>query len=395
MKKILKLSAVSMVLATAFSLSLPVLAEEITGTEITTSVNFVGTLVEVGSTEAPTTLVIRYNNVDYSVNVTSSTVLGQRRDQWTKLSDWIPGDAIRVIGVKNENTGVIDATILVNTSIVVWSHRGINGWITAIDAENNKVTVTYASAIYILNITDSTNIYIPGKGKVTINELKVGDRIRGRALKRWGTTELDAKIIVVLRRGNLLFQKLRTNVFNAELLEIAGTTPPTTIKVKILESPTLRSGDVNNLIGVPGDEKTINIAETTILVRRWLGKATLDEFVPGDHLMIVGRANDDGTITAKLVRDNDIWLTSSLGVAGEITSIDAVNNQFVVSWLSKTVTVKVTSVTEIVVGTNTSATIFDLSVGDKVRGRGVWNATTQTLTADVIVVVSSLPAPTE
>jgi len=390
MKKIFKFLTVSMVLVSALAISFPALAEETTGTETTTSVNFVGTLVEVGSTEVPTTLVVRYNNVDYSVNVTSSTLLGQRRDQWTKLSDWIPGDAIRVIGTKNENTGVIDATILVNTSIVVWSHRGVNGWITAIDTENNKVTVTYASATYILNVTENTNIYIPGKGKVTINELKVGDRIRGRVLKRWGTTDLEAKIIVVLRRGNLLFQKLRTNVFNAELIEIASTTLPTTLKVKILTSPTLKFGDVNNLIGVPGDEKTINVTENTVLVRRWFGKTTLEEFTPGDTLMIVGRAEDDGTITAKLIRDNDIWRVSSQGVAGEITSIDTANNQFVISWLGKTVTVKVTSATKIVVGTNTAATLADLAVGDKVRGRGVWSATTQMVTADVVVVVSSL-----
>lgn len=390
MKKIFKLLTVSMVLASALAVSFPALAEEVAGTETTTSVNFVGTLIEVGSTDVPTTLVVRYNNVDYSVNVTSDTLLGQRLDQWTKLSDWIPGDAIRVIGTKNENTGVIDATILVNTSIVIWSHRGVNGWITAIDTENSKVTVTYASATYVLQVTDNTNIYIPGKGRVTINELRVGDRIRGRALKRWGTTELEAKIIVVLRRGNLLFQKLRTNVFNAELLEVAGTTPPTTIKVKILESPTLKFGDVNNLIGLPGDEKTVNITESTKLVRRWFGSTTLEEFVPGDHLMIVGRANDDGTIDAKLVRDNDIWLATSLGAAGEITSIDTANNQFVVSWLGKTVTVKVTSATKIVVGENTAATISDLQVGDLVRGRGVWSATNQMLTAYVVVVVSSL-----
>jgi hypothetical protein len=390
MKKIFKFLTVSMVLVSALAMSLPALAEETANTETTSSVNFVGTLIEVGSTEVPTTLVIRYNSVDYSVNVTSSTVLGQRRDQITKLSDWVPGDAIKMIGVKNENTGVIDATILVNTSIVVWSHRGVNGWITAIDTAASKITVAFGAATYTLRALDTTNIYIPGKGKVTINELKVGDRIRARALKRYGTTELDAKIIVVLRRGNIIFQKLRTNVFNAELLEIAGTTPPTTLKVKILTSPALKLGDVNNLIGVPGDEKTINVTENTVLVRRWFGKTTLDEFTPGDTLMIVGRANDDGTIDAKLIRDNDIWRVSSRGVAGEITSIDSAANTFVISWLGKTVTIKVTSATKVVVGENTAATLSDLQVEYLVRGRGVWSATGQMVTADAVVVVSSL-----
>jgi hypothetical protein len=390
MKKISKIFVTLMVLVSALAVSFPALAEETTGVETTKSVNFVGTLVEVGSTDVPTTLVVRYNDADYSVNVTAATVLGQRRDQWTKLSDWLPGDAIRVIGVKNENTGVIDATILVNTSIVVLTHRGINGWINSIDTSTNKITVVYGLATYTLRILDTTNVYIPGKGKVTINELKVGDRIRARAMKRLGTAELDAKIIIVLRRGNTIFQKLRTNVFNAELLEIAGTTAPTTLKVKILTSPALKLGDVNNLIGVPGDEKIINVETSTVLVRRWFGKTTLEEFTPGDTLMIVGRANDDGTIAAKLIRDNDIWRVSSQGVAGSITSIDAANSTFVITWLGKTVTVKVTSATKIVVGTNTAATISDLKVGDLIRGRGVWSATTQIVTADIVVVVSSL-----
>jgi hypothetical protein len=390
MKKLFKIFVVTMVLVSAVAVSFPALAEENAGAETTTNVNFVGTLLEIGSTEVPTTMVVRYNNTDYVISVTSSTLLGQRWDQQTKLSDWIPGDAIRVIGVKDENTGVIDARILINTSIVVWLHRGVNGWVQSIDTAKNQVTVTYGLRTYVLQVTDKTNIYLPGKGKVTINDLKIGDRVRARALKRFGSSVLEAKIILVLRRGNVLFHKPRVNVFNAELLETSGTTPPTTIKVKILESPTLKSNDINNLIGMPGNEKTINVTENTILVRRWFGRTTLDEFVPGDKLMIVGKVNDDGTVTAKLIRDNDIWRASTMGVPGEITSIDVANNQFVVSWLGKTVTVKVTSETKIVVGENNSATISDLKVGDLVRGRGVWSATSQVLTADVIVVVSSL-----
>lgn len=371
-------------------ISLPALASESeTGTETTSKVNFVGTLIEVGSTEVPTTLIVRHKDVDYTVDVTAKTVLGERRDKWTSLSDWIPGDAIRVIGVKNENTGVIDATVLVNTSIIKWTHRGVNGWIAALDSSKKQISVIYGAAKYTLQVNDSTNIQIPGRGKVAFEDLKVGDRIRARVLKRTGDAVLDAKIIIVLRRGNVILQKLRTNVFNAELLEIAGTVAPTTLKVKILASPALKSGDVNNLIGAPGDEKTINISEKTVLVRRWFGKTTLDEFTPGDKLMIVGRANDDGTIEAKLVRDNDIWRVTSKGIPGEITAIDAANNQFTVLWLGSSVTVKVTSSTKIVVG-GESGDISDLKVGDKVRGRGVWNALTKVLTADAVVVVKSL-----
>jgi len=395
-KKIFKFSLISLLLALTLSLSVvPALAEEITA-EAKTGVNFLGTLIEIGSTDVPTTMIIRdANNVDQTVSITSATVLGQRRDQVTKLEDWIPGDQIRVVGYKNENTGVIDATVLVNKSIVVWSHRGVNGWIQSIDTANSQITVTRGAAVYTLKITDRTNIVIPGKGKVTINELQVNDRIRGRVLKRAGTTTLEAKIIVVLRRGNLIFQKLRNNVFNAELLEITSTTVPTTIKVKILESPTLRAGDVNNLIGLPGEEKTINVTENTRLVRRYMGRTDLTEFLVGDKLMIVGRAGDDGTIEAKLIKDNNIFKTSSLGKAGVITSIDAANNKFQVEWLGKTITVAVTANTKIIKGENSAATINDLVVGDKIRGRGTYSTTTSTLTADTIVVVNSLPEATE
>jgi hypothetical protein len=389
-QKIFKIFTVGMVCLSLAVTSLPALADEgETGAETTSKVNFVGTLIEVGSTEVPTTIIVRSENVDYTIDVTVKTVLGERWDKWTNLSDWIPGDAIRVVGVKNENTGVIDATILVNKSIIKWTHRGVNGWISALDPSKKQVSVVYGAAKYTLQVNDSTNIQIPGRGKVTFEDLKVGDRVRARVLKRVGDSVLDAKIIIVLRRGNVILQKLRTNVFNAELLEIAGIEPPTTIKVKILASPALKSGDANNLIGAPGDEKTININEKTVLVRRWFGKTTLDEFTPGDKLMIVGRANDDGTIEAKLVRDNDIWRVTSKGIPGEITAIDTANNQFTVLWLASSVTVKVTSSTKIVVNGEVGD-ISDLKVGDKVRGRGVWNALTKILTADAVVVVKSL-----
>lgn len=56
------------------------------------------------------------------------------------LSDWIPGDQIRVIGTKNENTDTVDAVILVNLSIQVNINRAVNGWIINISSLTNEIT---------------------------------------------------------------------------------------------------------------------------------------------------------------------------------------------------------------------------------------------------------------
>ena len=174
--------------------------------EAESGINFAGMLVEVGSTDIPTTLIIRDNSDsnDYTVEVAANTILGQKRDQATKLSDWIPGDQIKVIGEKNENTDTIKAAVLVNLAIKLTVNSGVNGWITNINKDSKTITYQWANKEHTFAYDDNTRFVSGLTNPAGVDDLSVNDRIRGRLLMRQCFTtpcEPLAKIVVVLRRG--------------------------------------------------------------------------------------------------------------------------------------------------------------------------------------------------
>lgn len=447
--------------------------------EAESDINFAGMLVEIGSTDLPTTIIVRDNKTseDYTVNVTANTILGQRRDQTTSLSDWIPGDQVKVMGKKNENTDTINASTLYNVSIMINANQGANGWITKIDKELKQITYQWANVERVFRYDDSTKFVAGLKNPASVDDLKINDRIRGRLLLR-GTETPTAKIVIVLRRGPSLFMKIRTFRPNATLVRLDSTIVPTTIQVRIDATPGLRSNDVNNLIGAEGGLVTVNVTEDTNIVRKYFGKTTLAEFTVGDKLHIVGRVNDDGTVDAKLLKNNSIWMTTTGGRMGVISAIDVEKSFIMLDWTPikysttkqlkekledasnnvtaqstddsstgglqlgelrdalknrikqvvknkvgdftrnvqykkvvtnriktngvkvsdliqkkpvKRIRVDITPDTKIIIGTNSNGTISDLKIGDKIRGRGVAHAKLPVVTAQVIVVVNSLP----
>ncbi len=290
--------------------------------EAKTDIHFVGQLIEIGSTDLPTAIIVRHQagrkgnetmDVDYTVNVTKDTILGQKKDQATKLSDWVPGDQIRVIGRKNENTETVDATTLINLSIKVNDHRAANGWITKISSSTSEITYKWENKEYTFKYDANTRFVVGGKNPASVDDLKINDRIRARLLWREGQTPL-AKMVVVLRRGTALFMKIRTFIPEVTLVRLDSTIIPTTIQVRMDKTPGLRANDVNNLIGTEGALITVNITENTKIVRKYFGRTTLDEFSIGDKLKIVCRVNDDGTVDAKLVKNNSIWKVSTHGL---------------------------------------------------------------------------------
>ena len=297
-------------------------------------VNFAGVLIEIGTTELPTTIIVADNKTKthYTIEVEEDTILGKRAFGFTSLSDWIPGDQIRVIGNLNKNTNTVTATTLINLSFLPRKFRGINGWITKIDKDQSKVTYTWMQREYTVRVTDRTRIVAGLKNPASLNDLRVGDRIRGRTFAGSGESEPEAKIIVVLRRGKDLFMKIRTFIPKVELVRINSTVIPTTLQVKILPTPTLRKNDVNNLIGTEGKLVTVNVTEDTVLVRKYFGRTTLAEFTPGDILHIVGRVNDDGTVDAKLIKNESIWMTHVFGHLGTVTEINADQGYFMMNW---------------------------------------------------------------
>ncbi len=373
LKRLWLASAIMLGLAMNLAPMAPVMADETTDAEATQHIDFWGQLQELSSTDLPTTIVVRKDPTgsftDYTVDVPVGAIVNPEMD-W-----WITGDYVHVVGTQNENTGVVEADIVVDSSINVWNNRGLNGWITAIDTSASTMTVQWQGIEHTVHVTDDTHMVVPPINPASLTDFQIGDRVRLRLDAR--TDEDDARIIVALRRGDHIYLMARTRGFAAELTDIDDNGDGTgTLTLTLLANAHLRAGDVNNLIGVEGDEVTVTYDSTTKFVRRYNGLTTVGEFVEGDVLFVVGRYNDDDTISARLVKDTNIW---RLGVArhtGIITSIDTSTNTIVVNPVEGEGQADITSLTI----TYSDTTVFhkddaeitesDLAVGDEIHVRG-------------------------
>lgn len=363
-------------------------ASDLAQSEPISKVNFLGTLIEVGSTDLPTTIIVRAKQGDIKegdivVNVKKETILGLNRKAQVSLDSWIPGDEIKVLGFKNENTGVVDAAVLVNRSFKLNFHGGLNGFVKNINKENQTFDIEWHGKIYTFRYTEKTHFVVLPKINASIDDLKVGDRIRGRYMQRRGQIP-EATIVVALRRGNDLMVKIRTWVIEGELEELSSTTLPADLKIKI-EKIAGKPGDINTLLQV-GEERTVKITDKTRVVRRFLGKTDLSEFLPGDKIQVVGRLNDDGTIEAKVLKNKSIWKVQTRGLGGEVQSIDLAAKKIIIAFKNKTYTLELTDKAKIIKNGQVIG-LEGLSIGDRVRGRGIIRPRTSTVETYLLVVI--------
>ncbi|NBT38030.1 MAG: hypothetical protein EBT21_07980, partial [Actinobacteria bacterium] len=260
--------------------------------ETTSPIDFSGQLIELSSTDVPTTIVVRKNPTgeftDYTVDIDSDTEFGTNRANTTEMTDWITGDSLHVVGTLNENTGVVTARTVVDSSLNV-GFEGLNGWITSIDTGENSMVVQWQGVEHTVNVTSDTHMVIPPTNPAALSDFQVGDRVRLRLTA--GTD--NARIIVALRRGDEIFLKARTRPFSAQLEDVDDNGDGSgTLTVTLTANPHLRHGDVNNLVGDEGDVITVAYDSNTKFVRKFNGEAEVGEFVEGDQLFIVGRVND-------------------------------------------------------------------------------------------------------
>jgi len=370
--------------------------------EETEAVTESGTLIEIGNTTADeTTVIIRTtdeegNTEDQTVEIDSNTQITDDAQKTANLSDWIAGDPITFTAIKYKNSGQILARKLRNRAFKRF-HRGKNGWITAIRPDKNEMDVTWRNQIFTLN-TENARMVAGLKNPATFEDFKVGDRVRARVVDDGDSNPAtwDAKIIVVLRRGKNLFMRVTRWVVPAEITMIPeDLTLPTTIDVKILPSKFYEKGDVNNLIGAPGDALKVDIDENTKLRRRFFGKALLKEFSEGDKIRIIGRLNEEtGHLTAKFIKNNSI---QKLGVAhrlGKVVSIDASSRTINVKLIrtrraNKNWTVNVLENAKILKG-GEEISLDEIKTNDIIRVRGVANRLQKSVDASLVVVIGSL-----
>lgn len=129
------------------------------------------------------------------------------------------------------------------------------------------------------------------------------------------------------------------------------------------------------------DSKTYTILtdSKTQLRRRFWGKATLDEMQTGDILNVIGKWTDDAktTVAAVLVRDTSVQKRFGVFI-GQVTSL--MSTGWVMTTHRGTETVTVSSGTKIVNRSGQTITQADVTVGHRVRVRGLWDSKASTIT---------------
>jgi len=359
-----------------------------------------GTLIEIGNTTAEeTTVVVRVTQNGATEDVTLEVPTAEAAlttDSGAKadLSDWIAGDQITFTAKKFKNSGRLVAERIRNRSFK-GNQKGVNGWIKAVHADKNEIDVEWAKNVYTLNLAEAK--MVAGiKNPAAVGDLKVGDRIRCRVIEDGDKNPATwkAKIVVVLRRGNDLFMRVTRWVVPAKIVSMpTDLSLPTTIEAEVQQSKFYQKGDVNNLVGEPGTKIYIDISTSTQLVRRFLGKSLLSEFSVGDDVVVVGRRNEEtGHIDAKMIRNDSIQVLGVARRTGLVTAVDPSAKTISIRILpvvrgQETVTVRITTATKIFIDGKEMG-LEDVTIGDVIKAKGVFNRSSRAIDAKVIGVTS-------
>lgn len=151
--------------------------------------------------------------------------------------------------------------------------------------------------------------------------------------------------------------------------------------------------DTTLTIEKDGKSYTVNMDSKTQLRRRFWGKAELSEFSIGNIVNVIGLWTDDThtAINAKLVRN--VSIQKRFGVFfGEVKSL--LSGGWVMSTKSENradQTVTVSSTTKFENRKGEAITQTDVKVGHKVRVRGLWDRTLNTVTEVTQVKDFNLP----
>jgi len=143
----------------------------------------------------------------------------------------------------------------------------------------------------------------------------------------------------------------------------------------------------------------VNITEKTQLLRHFWGKSSLSEFSVGDEVNVIGRYTDEtkSTIEAVLIRNKSIQKRWG-AFFGEVTAKNSDN--FVIKTINRGELTVYFGSAKFVDNSGNQSSYDALSVGSRVRVKGVWDKTLKKLSeVDEVKIfnkkVSLTPKPTE
>lgn len=139
-----------------------------------------------------------------------------------------------------------------------------------------------------------------------------------------------------------------------------------------------------------GTSIKVNITAKTQFRRLFWGKSSLEEIKVGDKLNIIGRWANEGKTELNAVLIKDLSLMKRFGAFfGEVKSLSA--EGFVMTTIhndDQTITI---GTAKLVNRREQTITQADIKVGDRVRVKGLWDATAKTITEVTQIKDFSLP----
>lgn len=200
----------------------------------------------------------------------------------------------------------------------------------------------------------------------------------------------EAKEELREERKNIFEQfKERMSSRTAEIKRVMSS------RVVISNAKVTAKTDTTLTIEKDGKSYTVNMDSKTQFRRRFWGKSSLTEFNVGDMVNVIGLWADDThtTINARLVRN--LSIQKRFGVFfGEVKSL--LNTGWVMSTKSENradQTVTISGSTKFENRRGETITQADVAVGHKVRVRGLWDRSLNTVTEVTNVKDFSLPPP--
>ena len=141
-----------------------------------------------------------------------------------------------------------------------------------------------------------------------------------------------------------------------------------------------------------GKNIVLKITNKALLIRAYGAKMKASEMSVGDELRIVAKFGKDGSLEARVIKDNT--LHKLLNKKGTVESIDVGSLSFVLKQDKRTLTVKTNANTKFHMKDSTSTSFAALQVGDKVTVNGIVNINTKTVDASSVIIKKLAPTPT-
>ena len=200
-------------------------------------------------------------------------------------------------------------------------------------------------------------------------------------------------------KNNLRFApKALTLVGKLVSINTAASTTEITITVNKVWPARPKRMSASSTIVYPevGKNLTIKVLRKASMVRAYGAKMKVTEMSVGDELRVTAKFNKDGSLEARVIKDNSLHMLQNQ--KGAVESVDAAGLSFVLKQPKRTLTVKTDSKTKFHLRGSTSTSFADLKVGEKVMVKGILNSQLKVVYANAVTIlrpkVKLPPVPT-